>query len=170
MLYAVVHYPNIDTHRINQFRKKYDPQFNLIEPHITLVFPFSCVSGESGLMHHVESVVKDARPFHIHLRGLQKSWDDCLFLLVQEGSPDLEKLHTELYKGLPAEYQPKNLPYVAHLTLGSFSGSGDIYVRALEEAERLELNAHCELDRIHIVEIDDKKTHIVWSRECLLHA
>ena len=38
MFYALVHYPNIDTRRINEFRRKYDPHFDLIEPHITFVF------------------------------------------------------------------------------------------------------------------------------------
>ena len=134
MLYAVVHYPDIDTHHIDEFRKKYDPQFHLIEPHITLVFPLSNVSGESDLIHHVESVLKGVRPFPVRLRGLQKSWDDYLFLLVEEGSVDLERLHSELYKRLPATYQTENLPYVPHLTLGSFSGAGEIYAQALEEA------------------------------------
>jgi hypothetical protein len=45
MFYAVVHYPNIDTYLINQFRKMYDPQCHLIEPHITLVFLLSDMGG-----------------------------------------------------------------------------------------------------------------------------
>jgi hypothetical protein len=39
MLYALVHYPTVDVGSINQLRKKYDPQIDLIEPHLTLVFP-----------------------------------------------------------------------------------------------------------------------------------
>lgn len=169
MLYAVVHYPNIDTHQINKFRKKYDPQFHLIEPHLTLVFPLPDFLSESRLIHHVESVLKDSRPFPIHLQGLQRSWDDYLFLLVEEGRADIRNLHTELYTGLLAAYLREDLVYVPHLTLGSFSGAADIYSEALEEAEGLDLNLHCELDRIHIVMIDDENKRIVRSRECLLN-
>jgi hypothetical protein len=41
MAYAVVAYPDLeDESKIQEFRKKHDPYFQLIKPHITLVFPF----------------------------------------------------------------------------------------------------------------------------------
>jgi 2'-5' RNA ligase len=168
MFYAVVHYPDIDTHLINRFRKKYDPQHHLIEPHITLVFPISDFHDESDLIHHVESVTKDLESFPIHLQGLQRSNDNYLFLLLAEGNADIINLHTELYTGILAAYRREDLPYVPHLTLGSFSGNADTYSEVLEEAEQLGLDYHCELDSVHILKIDDRKTQIVWSRECLL--
>jgi 2'-5' RNA ligase len=168
MLYAVVHYPDIDTHHINQFRKKYDPQSHLIEPHITLVFPFPERISENNLTHHVEGVLKNLGPFPIHLQGLQKSWDDYLFLLIGQGNTDIKNLHTELYTGILAAYWRVDCPYVPHLTLGSFSGAADTYLEALEEAKQIGMGFHCKLDRVHIVKINNEKTRIVWSRECLL--
>jgi 2'-5' RNA ligase len=168
MLYAVVHYPDIDTHRINRFRKKYDPQFHLIGPHITLVFPFPAFISETDLTHHVESVLKNSAPFPIRLQGLQKSRDDYLFLLIREGNTGIKNLHTELYTGILAAYKREDLPYFPHLTLGSFSGVAVTDLDALEEAEQMEMDFHCRLDRLHIVKIDSEKTQIVWSRECLL--
>jgi 2'-5' RNA ligase len=168
MFYAVVHYPNIDTHHINQFRQKYDPQFHLIKPHITIVFPLPDSLGKSNLIHHVESAIKNSKPFPIHLQGLQISSDNYLFLLVEEGNVGINNLHIELYRGMLASYQRQDLPYVPHLTLGSFSRGAATYLGALEEVEQLGLGFHCKLDRIHIVKIDDEKTQIVWSRECLL--
>ena len=168
MLYAVIHYPDIDAHHINQFRKKYDPQFDLIEPHITLVFPVPEFIGESNLTRHIETVLKNWSPFPIHLKSLQGSSDGYLFLLVQEGYVDINNLHTELYTGILAEYRRGDLPYVPHMTLGTFSGVADNYSEAFEEAEQLRLEFHCKLDRLHIVKINDERTQIVWSRECLL--
>jgi 2'-5' RNA ligase superfamily len=89
MLYAVVHYPNADTREIHQLREKYDPQFHLIGPHLTLVFPFPDFLSDITLIDHVESVIKDWPPFTIYLRGLRRSLDDYLFLLVKEGSANL---------------------------------------------------------------------------------
>jgi len=43
MFYALVHFPAITTTQINQLRKEYDPQVNLIDPHITLVFPIDSI-------------------------------------------------------------------------------------------------------------------------------
>jgi 2'-5' RNA ligase len=168
MFHAVVHYPEIDTHLINQFRKKYDPQYHLIEPHITLMFPLSDFFCESDLTHHVESVVENLEPFPIHLQGLQRSTDNYLFLLLTDGNADVINLHTAFYTGILAAYKSEDLPYVPHLTLGSFSGNADTYSEVLEEAEQLGLDYHCKLDRIHMLKINDEKTQIVWSREWLL--
>jgi len=168
MLYAVVHYPNTDTREINQLRKKYDPQFHLIEPHLTLVFPFPAFLSDTTLIDHVESVIKDLRPFPIHLQGLHRSLDDYLFLLVNEGSANLSALRAALYTGLLQPYGRADLEYLPHLTLGSFPGAPNICEQALEDADRLELNLRSQFDRIHIVKLDDEKTRIVWSKECFL--
>jgi hypothetical protein len=50
MVFALVYYPNIDTISINQLRRKYDPQVDLIAPHITLMFPLSESIGEKDLI------------------------------------------------------------------------------------------------------------------------
>lgn len=39
MYYAVVIYPDIDTSKIDSFKKKYDPYYPGIGAHITLLFP-----------------------------------------------------------------------------------------------------------------------------------
>jgi hypothetical protein len=62
---------------------------NFIGPHLTLVFPFPDFLSDITLIDHVESVIKDWPPFTIHLRGLRRSLDDYLFLLVKEGSANL---------------------------------------------------------------------------------
>ena len=82
MIFAVVHYPNLDTQRINQFRKKYDPQADLIEPHITLMFPVPESIGENNLVNHLERVLHGRERFPIHLKGLQRSRDDYLYLII----------------------------------------------------------------------------------------
>lgn len=57
MSYALVHYPNINTEEINQIRHKYDPQFDLMEPHITLVFSIIESINENNLILHVDSIL-----------------------------------------------------------------------------------------------------------------
>ena len=165
MVYALVHYPNVDTRRISLFRKKYDPQAGLIEPHITLMFPVPELVGEDNLVHHLQNVLSNRRPFPIHLQGLQKSWDDYLFLMVQEGCGDIIDLHGRIYTGLLADYRKEDTPFVPHLTLGVFAKNADEYAEALEEAKRLDLDYRCVLDKVHLVKVNDDRTRIVWSRE-----
>jgi 2'-5' RNA ligase len=165
MLYALVHYPNVDAQQINLFRKKYDPQIDLIEPHITLMFPVPASIGKDNLVSHLRSVLSGRQPFPIHLQGFQKSWDGYLFLMVQEGNTDIINLHSEIYTGVLADYRKEDIPYVPHLTLGVFAKNVNEYAEALEEAKRLDLDYRGMLDKAHLVQVNDERTQIVWDRE-----
>ncbi len=168
MIYALIHYPNIDTRHINQLRKKYDPQFELIEPHITLMFPVAESIGEEDLVHHLENVLSNRQSFPIHLQGYQISSDDYLFLLIREGSANIIRLHDEVYTGILADYWRKDIPFIPHLTLGVLNQTSTNHGRALEEAQQLDMNHHCVLDKLHLVKGNDERSKIVWSKEFLL--
>jgi 2'-5' RNA ligase len=168
MIYALVHYPNIDTRRINQFRRKYDPQTDLIEPHITLMFPIPESISAQVLVHHLENVLSSWQSFPIHLQVCQISSDDYLFLLMQEGNAKTIRLHDEIYTGILADYWRKDIPYVPHLTLGVLNQPSINRVRALEEAEQLSMDYDCVLDKLHLVKVNDERSKIVWYKEFLL--
>lgn len=121
MFYALVHYPDIDTSRINQLRKRYDPQVFLIGPHITVMFPLTESVGEQDLASHIDGVLRSWRPFPIRLKGLLHSSDDYLFLLLADGSTNVIRLHGELYTGMLARYHRDDRPFVPHVTLGVVS-------------------------------------------------
>jgi 2'-5' RNA ligase len=165
LIYALVNYPHLDVRRVNQFRKRYDPQVDLIEPHITLMFPVPESIGEDNLVDHLESVLSGRQPFPIHLQGLQKSWDDYLFLMVQEGKENIIDVHSKIYTGVLAESRKADLPYDPHLTLGVFAKNANEYPEALEEAKGLNMDYRCVLDKLHLLKINDDMTQIVWSKE-----
>lgn len=168
MIYALVHYPAINIEQINQLRRKFDPQFDLIGPHLTMVFPVSETIGEQTLVDHIETVLLDWELFPIHLKGLEKSWDDCLFLTLEEGSVEIGLLHEALYTGVLAHYREKKIRFVPHMTLGVFTGDLSRYSQALKEAQQLALDYRCVLDKVHLVKVNDERTRIVESREFLL--
>ena len=136
MIYALVHYPKIDTRLIDQLRQKYDPQFGLIDPHITIMFPVRDSIDGNSLVSHLENVLSDCRPFPIRLQGLQRSWDDCLFLLVRDGSSEIVRLHNRIYSGVLAGYKNTDIKFVPHLTLGAFGKDADRYVPPLATVRR----------------------------------
>jgi 2'-5' RNA ligase len=168
MLYALIHYPAVDIVSINQLRRKYDPQVDLIEPHITIVFPVPGSVGEPRLVSHMEQVLRAWKPFPIHLQGLQQSWDNYLFLLIQEGKTDVIRLHDELYTGILAAYRREVVPFVPHVTLGAFPEDEDRCLQALEEAEGLKLDYQSIVDRLHLVKIHSNRSQIIRSQEFLL--
>jgi len=165
MIYALVHYLDIDTRRINQFRTKHDPQTELIEPHITVMFPVSESIGKDNLVHHIENIASNWQSFPIHLQGFQVSTDDHLFLLVQEGNANVIRLHDKVYTGILADYWRKNIPFLPHLTLGVLNKNSTNQDQVLQEAEELDIDYYCLLDKLHLVKVNDDRSKIVWSKE-----
>ncbi|MDZ8258657.1 2'-5' RNA ligase family protein [Nostoc sp. ChiQUE01b] len=168
MSYALVHYPNINTENINQIRQKYDPQFDLIEPHITLVFPIIESINKNHLIFHIDKILSNWKTFPIHLQGLQKSWDEYLFLMLESGKVEMIKLHNELYTDILAKYRKDNLLFVPHLTLGKFIKDTEMLLQDLAEAQRLNLNYRCFVDKLHLINIADEQRSIIWSQEFAL--
>lgn len=165
MIYALVHYPKLDSPRIHQFRKKYDPQVDLIAPHITLMFPIPETLGEVNLVHHLERILWNWQPFRIHLQGVQISLGDHLFLMLQEGNANVIRLHDKIYAGILTDYRREDMPFVPHLTLGVFSKDSRDHDRILEEAKQLDIDQHCVLDQLQLVKVNDDRSRIVWSKE-----
>ena len=155
---AVVYFPKITSDKINNFRRKYDPVWKIIPPHITIVSPISEVS-ESQLVKHVETVIKNFTSFSIYLTGLTKTYDDYLFLLVKEGNKEILNLHNKLYSGVIAPYMPTDFPFVPHITLGYFRTKEDnfdneLYVKAYAEAQNLHFDTNCKFDAISVIKGD----------------
>ena len=167
MVYALVHYPAVDTQHIDALRRKYDPQVDLISPHITLLFPVPDSIGESSLVSHLEHVLSNSASFPIHLRGLEQSADHYLFLLFQEGRAEVIHLHDQIYTGILAPYLRTDLPYVPHVTLGSFVDA-EVCSQALRDVGCVPLNYHSALDRLHLVKINEDRSRILWSKQFLL--
>jgi 2'-5' RNA ligase len=167
MIYALVHYPGVDSGLINQLRSKYDPQFHMIAPHITIMFPAPDSIVERGLVSHIECVLSHWAPFPIRLKGLQQSWDEYLFLLLNKGEEYVIRLHDEIHTGLLSEYRDEVRPFIPHVTLGVFTGKNEEYAQALKEAERLNLDYECMLDRLHLIKVNDERSQIIWSKEFL---
>jgi 2'-5' RNA ligase len=165
MIYALVHYPNIDILRINQFRKKYDPQFNLIAPHITVMFPVPESVGEEKLVRHLESVLCNWQPFSIRLQEVQISSDDYLYLLLQEGGVDVIRLHNEIYTGMLVDFLREDYPFIPHLTLGVLEQGSESNTLALEEAKGLGIDQRCVFDRVHLVKVNHDRSRIILSKE-----
>jgi 2'-5' RNA ligase len=120
MYYALAHFPNMDTTHIDLIRKKYDSTAHLVASHITIMFPVPDEIGENAFIKHIESILKNWRPFPIRLNGLYKSWDNWLFLTLKDGNAEVIRLYTQIYTGISQPYLRKDLDFVPHLGLGLF--------------------------------------------------
>lgn len=178
MFYSLVNYPGINTSEIDKFREKYDSYHKLIGAHISIIFPVSDSIGEKALVDHIESTIQKWKPFQIHMKGLKKSWDHWLFLLIQEGNKEIIKLHDELYTGILAPFLRKDIEFIPHIAIGLFAdNSYDLrdpkkasfdkakYERALLKAESLNLDYKTVIDKLALVKVNDDFSQIIESKD-----
>jgi 2'-5' RNA ligase len=107
--------------RIQDIRQKYDPLFSKVNPHVTLVFPFTSDITEKELKEHIQNKAKYIKPFLLQLNGVSGEKDGYLFLNVKRGKEELVTLHNRLYEGMLCEYYPRFLEteiYKPHMTVG----------------------------------------------------
>jgi 2'-5' RNA ligase len=184
-MYCLVYYPHINITAINTVRSKFDPTISLIDPHITVVFPFAETTPEEEVARHIESVLHHWTPFEVRLHGFEKSWDHWLFLSVAEGKAEFMRLHDELYTGLLAPYLWKAIPYAPHIGLGLFvqkdsqydlkhpqqvAFDEEHYHQALHEAQALQLDYTSRVDQLTLIKLNEDFTHILSSRDFPLPA
>jgi hypothetical protein len=112
---------------IGSFHRTHNPTADLIGPHLTLVYPVPASTGRDAFLGHVRGVVSGTPPFDIRLRGLEKSWDHFLFLLVTEGREEVVALHDALYTEILRPHLWTDRPYVPHVTLGLFAKERDAH-------------------------------------------
>lgn len=99
----------------------YEPYANLLPEHLAFLKPVPESIGIENLETHIKSILIKWKPFDVHFYGLEKSWDQWLFLVLREGNQLVIKLHDKLYGGILSPYLRKDLPYTPHVALGLFS-------------------------------------------------
>jgi hypothetical protein len=139
--------------------------------------------GENRLVEHIESMLVPWEPFAIRLKEFTKSWDNWLFLPLEDGNAEVIRLHSEIYTGILFPYLRQDIEFVPHISLGLFVKGGVSYdprnpqeldfderkyTAALHEAEELGRDYSYVLDKLHLVTLADDFSSIEESSEFLL--
>ena len=138
-VWAVVIFPAFqpaERQAIDRIRAAYDPLAAVIEPHITLVFPFETTITPESLRAHMWQAVESVVPFEIELRGVTGQENEWLFLNVKRGNDQIVALHDRLYRGPLAPHYKPRYSYMPHLTVGHVT-PGEPFETALGEAASL---------------------------------
>ena len=171
--YSLIIYPNINTKGTNSFRKKYDYLVDIIEPHITLIFPVKVPTDieEKDLIMHIQEIARSWKKFEIEIKGLKLSWDNWLFLLIQKGNLKVIKLHDELYSGKMNPFWRQDIEFIPHIAIGSFTKTKEEYdlrdpkkleldkpkyEPAAKEAEKIDVGYSCVVDKLSLVKLNSK--------------
>ncbi len=123
----VVSYPIIaDRHFtwIQDLREQYDElNFQVIDPHFTLVFPVANIEPET-FIYHVKRSIENIRSFEFVIRCATIS-DDAfsqythVFLVPDRGYSNIIKLHDRLYTGVLAAELRLDLAFTPHIGIAN---------------------------------------------------
>ncbi len=141
---------------IQEIRKKYDRLFDLIDPHITLIFPFSDNISNEVLIDNIRYILKSEKPFTVKFEGVSLSNDNYIFLNCIEGIDKIIYLHDVIYQKVLPTHLKKDLPYTPHITLGQYNNI-DIFKNFKDKFETI-------VDEIVIEFIDGNENSIIIDR------
>ena len=177
MYRVLVHYPKIDTTKIEKFRKKHDFTCEVIKSHITIVFP--CKEAKEDISNHIKDVLSGWEPFDATLEGFTLNREYWLFLTITEGNDTIIRLYKDLYQGILSPYSRFDL-FIPHIGLGFFAKREDKtefenyaelnayrgnlffdeerYQEALEEARKLDLIFPIRIEELTLVDLNKSFT------------
>jgi len=127
---CVVAYPELapaDHAWIERLRQRHDPNFRLVAPHWTLIFPTAALDP-AAIERHIAQVAAGFAPFAFELRCALVVRDafsalSHLFLVPDAGFGQLVRLHDALYGGVLADQLRLDVPYIPHITIGAFDNA-----------------------------------------------
>ena len=149
--------------KIENIRKKYVPNYQKFEPHITLAYPFE-FEDQDKLKEHISESLKDFEPFEISLEDLQKSAKGFyLYLLVNKGKEKIVSLHEKLNGGILDDFRNPDMPeYIAHLSIGVFENE-EKREKAIDEISKMNIKFEMKINSIQLLTIDED--HSLKSKE-----
>jgi 2'-5' RNA ligase len=177
--YSITFYPELDSQlskAIEAIRKEYDPTYDIIKPHVGIIFPATRNLDRKLLIEHIEKVLREWSPFEIQPGGFQKSHDHWLFLMLQKGEDEVKRLNRALYTGYLEEYRKDISRVIPHIGLGLFLKKGcrydyrnpredefdrERYKEALRRAESLPLGSPILVEKLALDTIPDVLTE--WT-------
>ena len=116
--------PTQDREWIESIRRAYDPQYAIVAPHFTFVFPITGITVEETLAH-VRSIADATPPLAFRLSQATTVDDPLssssqLFLMPSDGAREMQALHARLYSGILASKLNPTVPFLPHVTVGTF--------------------------------------------------
>lgn len=138
---------------IQNIRKKYDRLYNIIPPHITLVFPFTDNISNEDLYIKLKELIKDTKKFNVKFKGLSLSDDNFIFLNCVIGLENIIDLHDKIYNNILPTHLKKNIKYIPHITLGKSNN--------IENLKDFDYEFETIIDEISLEEIGKNEESII---------
>lgn len=151
MKYGVVAFPSKKLQDLaNSYRKRYDPHYELITPHMTLKDAFEADETQiKGIIEEISKIAKRHKPFKLHATRVSTfaPLTNTLYFKV-DANPEILSIHEDLHSDFFGG--PPKFSYVPHLTIAqkmSDSEHADIF----GQLKMVGVDHEETIDRFHIM-------------------
>ncbi|MGG3449571.1 YjcG family protein [Domibacillus aminovorans] len=155
MKYGVVIFPSKPLQdRVNGYRKRYDPHYALVSPHITLKSSFDAgVDDLASISEKLHKIAAIHQPFSYHVSKV-KSFEpvsNVIYFKVDRNETLMslyDMMHTEHFPG------EEPFPFVPHITIG----------QKLSDDEHSDVYGSLKMESIDLTETADR-FHLLYQSE-----
>jgi 2'-5' RNA ligase len=164
MSILAISYPEIkqqDFDWIQSIRARFDiANSKIVKPHFTLVFPVSEIDGEK-FTDHINLVTRPVEKISFIIKGTFVSKDFSgkkwhLFLIPDRGYGEIVKLHDTLYTGILTDELRHDIPFIPHITIGTF-GKQQKCKAAADELSNVDFSIEGQLEVIDIISFENNR-------------
>lgn len=151
MKFGVVIFPSKKLQDLaNSYRKRYDPHYALIPPHLTLKNAFEATEEEANnFADKLRQVARNINPFSLQTSKISSFHpvNNVIFLKV-DPSEELKNLYTEINDEIGGHSQ--EYPFVPHITIGQ-KLSNDEHSDVFGALRMTKINHEESIDRFHLL-------------------
>lgn len=150
MKYGIVIFPSKKLQDLaNSYRKRYDPHYALIPPHLTLKQAFDSDMDVQTITSKLEEVAGQHEPFNLNIQKVSsfQPLNNTIYMKANP-VPELEKLSGALYETLPGD-KPEH-PFVPHITIAQ-DLSNDEHSDVYGQLRMLGVEHEETINRFHLV-------------------
>jgi 2'-5' RNA ligase len=135
---------------VNSYRKRYDTNYALVPPHLTLKTAFEATEEDlTQITKELRQIADKSAPLTISIKKVSSfsPVNNVIYLKV-EPTEELQELHEKLHTG-SLESQPE-YAFVPHITIGQ-NLSDDEHSDVLGSLKMLEMKHEEVIDRFHLL-------------------
>jgi 2'-5' RNA ligase len=156
MYYGIAVYPSKEIQDFaNHYRRRYDPHYGWIDPHLTVRDKQACSEQEvQAAIHELERIADALQPFELHFNRFSTFYpvNNVIYMAVSNPQPMID-LHEELRGGSLGE-QSKPYVYTPHLTIAQELNDDELH-DVLASLKNKPLDHKCTIDRLALMRQDE---------------
>ncbi|WP_019240545.1 MULTISPECIES: YjcG family protein [Bacillus] len=147
---------------VNSYRKRYDPHYSLIPPHLTLVYPFETSEANvREIVKQIEDITTNSQLIDLNILKVSsfQPVNNVIYLKV-DANESLEALQKQLHNNVTDTEEEYS--YVPHITLAQ-KLSNDEHSDILGQLSMLDFRHNEIVDRIHLLYQLDNNSWSVYE-------